>query len=477
MDGIIFDNIDLNEKMYYNKITISSKTKFEPNKYIVKNLKEDKNVYFTYQIEDGRYYKFRNPFVICYNNSICDSNITLYKFEKGQEYTIYINYTTEIDRKSHQELLFYYPAFIFFPILNDTIEDIKLGYYTLSEPKIFNLDTTNTYFLYIYIENPSKIFTCLQLEKANHTNVDKIRFTEWQNNEPIRITEHELYKNVIVMAIPFNNDKPIKLLVAYKMLTKYEEEIFIPAERNAMIFYNNITSDKNLQSNVLKEEDFREDEGENEEDEDEEGIINLSSVLTNFISPIKNMEYISSSASKEKRDFICQNYYSFPIYVHGYNQSVKLNMKTYQSRYAFLAAINNNLFKEYMTLLSQYTDLLKQYSSFDLFPLCLRINTDFNIFYEYVNLYFYETGHNVNIYFKKLYGATDLLECNPDSIDKRDLSVLTKPIAYCKDKQSILNRIYNFEGTKLITGYLDYNSVFDIYIELIIMIQTYNCPL
>lgn len=55
-------------------------------------------------------------------------------------------------------------------------------------------------------------------------------------------------------------------------------------------------------------------------------------------------------------------------------------MKTYQSKYAFLAAINNNLFKEYMTLLSQYTDLLKQYSSFDLFPLCLRINTDFNIF-------------------------------------------------------------------------------------------------
>ena len=101
----------------------------------------------------------------------------------------------------------------------------------------------------------------------------------------------------------------------------------------------------------------------------------------------------------------------------------------------------------------------------------------FQYFYEYVNLYFYETGHNVNIYFKKLYGATDLLECNPDSIDKRDLSVLTKPIAYCKDKQSILNRIYNFEGTKLITGYLDYNSVFDIYIELIIMIQTYNCPL
>ena len=50
-------------------------------------------------------------------------------------------------------------------------------------------------------------------------------------------------------------------------------------------------------------------------------------------------------------------------------------------------------------------------------------------------------------------------------IKKFTLSAITKPVSICKNKNSLFERIYKLEGTDFISGYLGYNSYFDIYIE------------
>ena len=55
-----------------------------------------------------------------------------------------------------------------------------------------------------------------------------------------------------------------------------------------------------------------------------------------------------------------------------------------------------------------------------------------------------------------------------NSLDFKDLSLLTAPITKekCENKKSILNRLFTFDGTKIISGNLGPDSYFDIYIEI-----------
>ena len=175
------------------------------------------------------------------------------------------------------------------------------------------------------------------------------------------------------------------------------------------------------------------------------------------------MGFINIGETSINSDFIVQNYIPIPIYVDKYEKDNKLKIRTYNPKYAFFAAFNNNLLKNIISSIPQNEI---PYELNDLIPLISRINTDFNEFYDFINFYFLDYEHNLNFYIKKYYGSTDFYECNANSIDKNDLSILTKPINFCKNKKSILNKIYNFEGTKLITGYLSPNSFFDIYIGM-----------
>ena len=164
---------------------------------------------------------------------------------------------------------------------------------------------------------------------------------------------------------------------------------------------------------------------------------------------------------------ITQNTISIPIYVDKCDKEIKIKIKTYKPRYVFFAALNNNLLNSYFNLSSEMTSnsdaeiliILLQ------FPLNLRINTDLFNFNEFLNIYLYQSKANSNIYIKNLYGETDFYECNAESIDKNDLSIITKSINNCKNKRSILNRIYDANGTKLITGHVDHNSFLDILID------------
>ena len=113
--GTLIDTIDLTQNIYYGNSIIKTKTIVEPNKYKVKNLKNDTLVHFIYNIvdeeEDEEYdpNKFYNPFEICNdNNNNCTKNVNFFTFFKGNEYTIYIHFTEKIERKWYDRFDFYY---------------------------------------------------------------------------------------------------------------------------------------------------------------------------------------------------------------------------------------------------------------------------------------------------------------------------------------------------------------------------------
>ena len=67
-------------------------------------------------------------------------------------------------------------------------------------------------------------------------------------------------------------------------------------------------------------------------------------------------------------------------------------------------------------------------------PINIRVNSNLNKFYEFFNFYFHEFKGNINLYIKKYYGETELYECS-ESLDSKNISILTTPISNCKNKK------------------------------------------
>ena len=253
------------------------------------------------------------------------------------------------------------------------------------------------------------------------------------------------------MIIPsFSNDSTKFIIASQFIDNNFKEEYNISAGKNALIFINNTIDDLYIKGITKYYFDSRANSFYN-------------NTLITFSSEIKNMKFANSS---EFYDFMVQNSYPIPIYVDKSNKDFKIKIKKYIQRYAFFGVINNDLLKIYISSISGEKSGSILFDNKQPFPLNIRINSDYKMLYEYFNFYFYKSEMNINIYIKKLYGETDIYECNADSINKNDLSILTKPINNCKNKKSILNRIYNLEGTKLITGYLGHNALLDIYIDI-----------
>ena len=505
----IIDTIDLTQKIYYGDISFRLDTKLGPSLYQVKDLKDNTDVYFIYKIqeeeedyheydEDSEDNSILNPFVICnLNTKECENNVTSYTFKKENDYTIYINFIEKIRKDwMGKHFSYYYPSYAFFPIYKDTIIQKEEGFYTISEPKIFTINFEKKGELFLHSENANQIFLSYSNDKDISKNITDINFEEITDLKSI--SEEDGYIYGIIMIIPSMNKTTTFILANLLIDNDNQEEIIVPAGKNALFIVENtlennktLTTKKNLRKMKVEEskededcddkkdeddKDNEEDKKEDEEDKEDKDNNNDEdydddelgyNILTTFSSEGKCMIFLKDDDINKKYDFITQNTYPFPIYVDKSNKDVKIKIKTYQPRYALFAAVNNNLLDFYFNLLSEIipnsgTDMMKILLQF---PLNLRINTGIFNFNEFFNLYLYESEVNSNIYIKNLYGETHLYECESDPIDNNDLSIITKPINNCQNRKSILNRIYNLNGTKIITGHFDLNSFMDIYLD------------
>ena len=434
--GKIINTINLEENVYFSKIKIETLSENQMySMYKVKNLNEDKYVFFGY--EKSFYFdeNYTSPFTICRDNSgECMTNVNLYKFSKNNEYTIYINFVNVYNTSYY----FYFP-FLFFPISQNSIKKKEKGYYTSLEPIIYYFNIENNQNLYSYFSDCQNVFISLSNEEITLNNLGNLDLKEISESE----ASFNSSNYVIIVAIPKINSLnsiATKVAVADDIIYNVKEgAINIPKGKTKIIYLKN--------------------------NNNEENTVNLYNTLTTYSSTEKNMRFISDAKENKKYDFLIQNNEYYPIYIEKSENDISINIKILNSKYSFFTAINQELFKMYLlnyiksTLNIDITDF-KQ-----IFPLNLRINSNLNTFYDFVNLYFYNFEDNITLYINEIYGSKSLYECDEDLIKNKDLSILKKPILKCKNQQLALDRLLSFKDIKLLFFYLGYNSLFDIYLD------------
>ena len=519
--------IDLNKNAYYNDILIMSKLEIEQTKYKIYNLNEDKYVFFYYKEDWGnsRYYflNSENPFEVCDEEKhSCESNIVKYHFYKNKNYTININCDKTNNYNGYNEYYFL-TTFSFFPIRQNNIEEQKdNGFLVTNQPKIYYINLNNNknnkeQNLYLHHEGVEIIYVSSSDSDINPQQVyDLTDYSCYEPNYyPIQISTKKKY--AIILVIPDINSKEARIMIANDAINYNSIETI--STTNSLLIYdkdyeiikNNETlfSFKNIKNKIIKafnlgnkncdinitdnknKKDFIDLINETEEEMSEDGrndnydeeyaeenyrekinFFKLYNTLSIYSSSINNMRFTSTTNPSEKYNFLIQNYFGLPIHIEAnkdkenINSKYDLNITTYKPRYSFFGAIDDNLFELYLNYISK--DDIKdgiELNYKDLLPINVRINTDRNTFYDFVNFYFHNFNQKINVYIKKFYGETEIYECNADSININDLSILTTPLSNCKDKKSIFNRIFSFDGTKLISGYFGHNSYFDIYVE------------
>ena len=140
-------------------------------------------------------------------------------------------------------------------------------------------------------------------------------------------------------------------------------------------------------------------------------------------------------------------------------------------KYALFAAIDPYYYKSFYRLgekilRGNYFFELENY--INLIQANYRLNSNYLPFFEFYNLYLNGVDIKLNIYIRQLYGGTELYECEADDVNVDNLEKITRPVSNykCKNKKTLINRLFNFNGEKIISGYITHDSYFDIYAEI-----------
>ena len=255
-------------------------------------------------------------------------------------------------------------------------------------------------------------------------------FLEIQKEDP---------NTTVAIIIPSDYESKVKLYLADELEDKCKDSFKIPANTAKIIYCN-----------------------------DEKEFVYLNNITT-FISNEKKMHIIFSEEN-EGTDFIIQNKVGLPIFVEKSDKEQTVTIIKYSPRFSYFGAENPYL---YNTLYNYVQNLIKDINVKNyakLTQMNLRINSKNIPWYEFYNFFFNKLNmkDKVNIYIKQIYGGSDLYECDADDYDERNFTFLTTPISNvkCKNKKSIFNRLFNLDGTKILSGYIAPDSYFDIYAEI-----------
>ena len=438
--GEVVGTINLNKEIYYSNLTIESEKLYEPVMYKINNLNEDKYVYFEYEREDSE----ANPFKICVNKEDqCESNQKFFYFEKGKEYTIYIQFV-----KSKYDFFneYYYIPYAIAPVLNNTIETITTGIFKNTAPKIYNIDTENK-IKYIIFGPYQKILLAKIDEPISSSNLNIIKTLEYSEyneySENIEELGNSKYYVLIVIPIIFEVEGiETVIAVADEIIGEIEGDyITIPPNKSSLVFLP---------------PDYYERRRRNP--------LEFYNVLSVYSSASQNMRYVFSSNLDKKYNILFQNFVVIPTFIDKNPKEQKINFKVYYPRFTFFGIANEELFKSFYSLLKPYSNSLLNVDIEAFLPLNTKINSDLSQFYEFFNFYLDKFEDNINLYIYKLYGDSNFYECS-NELNKNDLSILQYPINKCKNKKSLFNRLFTLKGSKLLSGYLTPNSYFEIYLE------------
>ena len=195
--------------------------------------------------------------------------------------------------------------------------------------------------------------------------------------------------------------------------------------------------------------------------------------ITTLTSNKKNLRFIYGRGF-ESTNFMIFNYMGLPTIAEKDNQDYGIIRNRYEPKFTFFGAVNPHIFKSFYYVIAKGVfQLLKSYFRIDFESIMtpkqvnIRINSNILPWFEFYNFFFNQFELKINLYIKQIYGGSDIYECEVDE-DQKDLTFLTTPISNtkCKNKRSIFNRLFTFEGTKILSGYITPDSYFDIYAEI-----------
>ena len=376
----------------------------------------------------------------------CTKNVRLYAFKKYMKYEIHIHFIKidyqVWDYEKYEYIMksdYRYIRYIFAPISNDNIVKVNENnaFYLTNEPKL-------------YVINPGQkndINIWSQLVGFGYYAISSNDFTDI-----LDIMNLEFYKAKRYNTIPKNN---INYIIIFAFSLNYDSPVIFSNEYRPILNSTTIPPETSIYFERFEI--------------DEENYVGHYNYIPVYKSKEKNMMYAITEKPEEKVDTIFQNYILFPMFIEKLKEQYELNVVTYKPKYALFGAIDPYLFESsfsYLKLVATSINLNPE-KYHQITQMNLRINTKYLPWYEFYNLYLKEFKFGLNVYIKQLFGTSEIYECNADSVDINDLNILTTPISNskCKDKKSIFNRLYTFDGTKILSGYLGPDSYFDIYAE------------
>ena len=453
------ETIDFSDNVYYQDIDYSNEYYLGLKKFKVSNLKEEKLVYFSIYFLEKYGTKYSYPFypgegppysdsheignltifeIFNVNNQKSERNIRLYKFEPNQEYIIYIHCLKKY--YDYDNKYYYYARYLFFQLTNSHIKtftgeeniifpegpmfgivnsNIQKDFYIKSYMNINYVKTKETF------ENNLQILSSLEFSYSYDIYENVVEFKKEEDN------------NIIILFIPKNfENKAIYFVDEFFYATKFTT-FTIPANKSMVIF------------------------------QESEDLYDYNYVFT-YKSDFKNMRFFESYKN-EDTDYIIQYYGWARIFIGKTERDCTITVTQYNPKFAHLLAKNSYTISSlYSNEINYFIYGINKNNYLKLVQMNIRISPTSLSISEFYNAYYNQLNTKINFFIRQLYGGSELYECDASGYDIYDLQFLTTPISNvkCKNKKSIFNRLYSFDGTKIISGYLAPNSYFDIYFEI-----------
>ena len=466
--GGIMDTIYLNKSIYFTERSFHRiDNDYGFVEYKVSKLEEDKIVYFTHPYFDSYvsencypYYPGESPpekpydrltafEVLDTQNNTIQRNVRVFNFQKGNEYIIRIHPYIHIYKdgwSGRTEINYYYLEYGFYPFTSESLKIIKgdeekysvsgliIGTIPPDVHKHFFIATDMYNRIYYIRTNESIVYNSDNLKKFFDFNFDSKKILEIKDNET---------SNVIFMILPEKYESKKYLYV----IDEIEEDEYCKDSYS-------VDANKIKLINCMETPEYFE----------------YYNHISTFISNKKNLKILFGGESEQTTDNIIFNYQIFPIITKKDNQKYTVTRNKYEPRFTFFGAVNPYLFKvsyEYLKLNYKLKSGINIDNYITANQAYIRINSKYLPWFEFYNIYFDQFDLKLNLYIKQIYGGSDLYECETQK-DQKDLTFLTTPITNtkCTNKKSIFNRLFTFDGTKILSGYITPDSYFDIYAEI-----------
>ena len=429
------DILDFQEQIYFFNFTLATKYNEIIFTYNVKNLTEDRLIYFTCS---------QTQFEICDSFSQkCNFITKFYKFLANSNYTIHV-YSYSQDSYNDRR---YMKPYVFGVFNKDNIKKYNnLGVDKNNQPMIYLIEkkyisSNKFYFIninyYLYFYNEIYEFDEL-FDRLPNLYFYTIRneYEDFDVRGELQIIlvfpefnyESKTYDNYVIafandLYINSANNGNFEIASGNNGFIIIKKEEISPFYKFLRYYYNNLILIKSQKNNIA------------------------------FVDNKNGYDKLSNSLIINSKD-IDSNFIF--IFIEKTDDKNIINLTYYEARYSYFYALDNKS-------LNNRTKIMKGKGLNSYFK---RQNSEIGDFYDIFNKITLNIDEKVNIYFRKYYGYSNIFEIDLGThYDISNLLFLTKPIKTYENEKSILNRLCNLESNKLYSGYLDYQSLYDIYID------------